>query len=117
MVIAGSLEGKAKSQNDLTSAGASRDPLDLCGIDYGDATYTDFIQHVDTVFENAERECYVTFVSLTDPIASQLTMTRLLEEYYVLGKDKLPSLKDCNLCCRGELAFYFFGWMTDYTVN
>jgi hypothetical protein len=44
----------------------------------GGNVYKAFVQHVDGVFANAVFDCYGRFVSLTEPIVSQTTISRLV---------------------------------------
>jgi hypothetical protein len=64
--------------NDVAS---TLNPLDACSIEFGNENYTDFVNHVDTVFRKACDGCYGRFVSLTDPIVSQATMKRLSDMF------------------------------------
>jgi hypothetical protein len=53
--------------------------LDECGLKVRDVNYMDFVNHVEAVFERVVRDHYGQFVILTEPIVSQVTMTRLTD--------------------------------------
>jgi hypothetical protein len=54
---------------------------------FGGATYREFVRHVDGVFENAVVNCYGRFVTLTEPIISQTSISLLVD----LFKSKFPN--------------------------
>jgi hypothetical protein len=59
-----------------------KDPSDDCGLEFGDATYTDLVNHGDTIFEEVIKECYGRFVVSTEPIVSQVTTMKRLTDHF-----------------------------------
>jgi hypothetical protein len=78
-------QNKTKQPKDSSNANNITDPLDTCGIDFGDATYTNFVQHMSTLFLKSGNQMLWSFCESHRANCFAMFKTQFLVQYKMLA--------------------------------